>query len=578
MTKKKAVNLLWDSSICDTGMFLALVGMLCLVLVSIGGSDEARHDGVVWFSLILGFGVGMLLIRMNWVEAWTGPGWVGSEIFCVASCGVGLAALTYWCGMRQFGGADPSVIIDSGWRLYCGQKPYVDFPCTVPVESYMGAELAFRLFGVFWSSLIKLTVGYFLLTYFWMYVLLRYVFQNRLLAFLVVITCESMSLILVSYWWYNPVTSLTVVLYTASVAAVLIRPRNRWLWVSLCMSLVLTALMKPNVAGIAIIGGTCSLLFSPSTRWRTCAVSAAAFVLWLGILATHGLTMTQVLGSYFSVASRAISSEGFLAHPSPTDWYLAWLGLFAVLPGWVRAAWFKAPLHQRTDLLILAGFGLLASLDGFYSNSELKIVDMPLAVLSAAILLACIPSEGPALRVSSVWLAYLILMCSTFTVLSLGEAITRHRILAIWNGLFFEYQMEETPLKTRFFSGLRAGHNLHVTESAIADLCASRNVDHAYFGPRLEWAYAAFHIPSPKGLPIFWDKGVGYPLKDEGLETNRWINDQFNPIVIQNSGDLVSTAPGMLKSIINSYVLEGAYPLDPPVGPVLILSRRKVVQ
>ena len=229
---------------CDTGILLAVVGLACIIPALIYGSDQTRHFGWVWFSLGLGFGVGIFLIRLDWLEAWTESGWTGSEMFRLGFCGIAIAALSYWCGMRQFGGADPSSIIDSGWRLCCGQKPYVDFICTLPVGCYLGSELAFRLFGVFWSSLVKLNVLYFLLTYFWMYVLLRKVFQNRLLALVLVITCESMSLIMVSYWWYNSVTNITVVLYLASVAAVLLRPGNFWLWISLCLSLVLTALMK----------------------------------------------------------------------------------------------------------------------------------------------------------------------------------------------------------------------------------------------------------------------------------------------------------------------------------------------
>jgi hypothetical protein len=76
----------------------------------------------------------------------------------------------------------------------------VDFPCTVPVGFYLGAELAFRWFGIFWSSIIKLNVLYFLLTFFWMYGVLRQAIQNRYLALALVVTCESMTLILASYW------------------------------------------------------------------------------------------------------------------------------------------------------------------------------------------------------------------------------------------------------------------------------------------------------------------------------------------------------------------------------------------
>jgi len=47
-------------------------------------------------------------------------------------------------GMVQFGGFDHSVLVDVAWRLVQGQKPHVDFPCTLPVGFIIGANTLFR--------------------------------------------------------------------------------------------------------------------------------------------------------------------------------------------------------------------------------------------------------------------------------------------------------------------------------------------------------------------------------------------------------------------------------------------------
>jgi hypothetical protein len=554
----------WAASVCDPGMLLALITMICLVAGMTYGSLDTGHYAVIWFCMALGFGVGMLLIRLRCIEAWTEPGWARSEIICLITAGACLAGFSYWCGMRQFGGFDHSIVIDAGWRLYCGQQPYVDFPCTVPVGFYLGAELAFRCFGVFWSSIVKWNIVYFIVTYFWMYAVLRQVFQNKYLAMVLVITCESMTLILASYWWYNPPTSMTVALYVASVAAVTLRPDSGWLWASLCLSLFLTSLMKPNVSSVAIAGGTAALLMNPRTASNAVAASAVAFVLWMGTIAIHGSNIAQVVVSYLGVAPRGFSSGQFFDGLGPQERTFAWACTCAVLPGLVHAAWPKPLFRRRLPLVILGALAILASLFGFYGNGEAKLVDLSVGLLATAILMG-----NP---ISSKWVSYLILVCSTFTFSALGEAATRYRVRGIGMGTFFEYVTEKGPIHNDFFKGVSGGHNLHVAVDAITSLCSGRNVQNIYFGPRLQWAYAAFHIPSPKGLPVWWHPGVAFSIADEETYTHRWIDARFDPIVVM---DFSYMNAELLNTILHSYTIERSYPLGSEAATLLIMNRKK---
>jgi len=561
----------WDRSICYIGMLLSVVMMACLASGIFNSSGEEQHVDVILFFIALGFGVGMLLVRLRCLEGWTQPGWARSEIACVGACGIVMAGFCYWCGMRQFGGFDCSVVIDTAWRLYNGQKPYVDFPCTVPVGFYLGAELAFRLFGVFWSSLVKVNVLYLLLTFFWTYAVLRQVFQNRYLVLVLVITCESMSMILDSFWWYNPVTNTAVVLYVACVAAVLARPASRWLWLSVCMSLFLTAMMKPNVAGVAILGGTAALLINPRTLWRACAVTLIAFILWLGVIAIHGASIGQVLGGYFSVGTFAFSSNRFLVDLKPYERNLAWASLFALIPGLVHAAWPGSGLRGRPALLVLASSAFVASMFGFYVNGDPKLVDLSVGLLAATFLMGNIRQDEDTLRVSPNWAAYLVLVCSTFTFTCLGEAAIRHRMRGV--DAFFEYQMEDGPVKEGFFKGMHSGHNLRAAMDAITALRARGETSNIYFGPRLQWAYAAFGIPSPKGLPIWWHPGGAFPIKDDAMYETRWIEHRYDPVLIM---DLPYIGANMFNTIVHSYGIEQCIPLNSAgIDRTLLILRRK---
>jgi hypothetical protein len=552
------------------GMLAAAVAILYWGIGLLNGTAAERFYDSIWFCTALGFGTGMLLIKLGRLEGWLQPGWECSELSWLIACGMVLALFSYWCGMRQFGGFDHSIVIDAGWRLLCGQKPYVDFPCTLPVGFYLGAELAFRWFGVFWSSIVKFNVFYFVLTYFWTYAVLRQVFRNRYLSLALAIACESMSLILASYWWYNPPTSMTVTLYVASVASVILKPDNNWLWLSLCLSLLLAALMKPNVSAIAIFGGTAALLISPRTAWRACAASGIAFILWLAVIAIHGSTLFQVIGSYLSVVGFA--SGRFLADIGGEEKFFACLCALAMLPGLVYAAWPKTWSRQRAALMVLGSSALFASLFGFCENGETKLTDLSLGLMASAILIGETTAEsGGPLGVPTLWLSYLILLCTTFTFSSLCDAAIRYRVRGIGLGAFFEYEPDPTPMENPFFKGVRGGHNLRVTVEALTALCSGHNLRNIYFGPRLQWAYAAFHIPSPKGMPIWWHPGVAFPANDESMYTERWIADRFDPLVLM---DVHYMNQEFIHDIVDNYVLVGKLPLNPDAAPLAIMTRK----
>lgn len=339
------------------------------------------------------------------------------------------------------------------------------------------------------------------------------------------------------------------------------------MWTSFCLSLLLVALMKPNVSGVAIFGGTCALLLKKETRWKACAMSAAAFVLWLGVLAIHGSTAMQVVGGYLSAVSRGVTAKNFMHDTSTYERVFAWGCLLAVLPPWCR------PIRGRNAAwVVMAVTALLASLDGFYSNSEPKLVDMSLALLAGALMLAEMEPGTNLLRVTSRWTAYLVLMCCAFTITSIDLAVTRHRVRGIGLGAFFEFEMDDPPFQTGFFKGLREGYNLHVTVDALTDFCSTHPTDNIYFGPRLQWAYAAYNIQSPKGMPIWWDPNFGFPAKDEDLYTKRFIDRHFQTLVMMDAMFFNTT---LLESLDENYVFTGLYPLHRDAGRLTFLTRKQ---
>jgi hypothetical protein len=123
-----------------------------------------------------------------------------------------ISAAIFKLGMIQFGGFDHSALIDMGWRIHLGQKPFRDFPCTMPPLFYLGAGWAFDIFGSSWRSLVAVTSIFSFATFFWSYFLLEGILGDRFGAWLFALMVQACTTVVVSYWWYNPVTTVIAVL------------------------------------------------------------------------------------------------------------------------------------------------------------------------------------------------------------------------------------------------------------------------------------------------------------------------------------------------------------------------------
>jgi len=516
---------------------------------------------------------GIVSDKATTVARKTSPLAGGAEIFLLIGSCVVLAMLSYSWGMHQFGGWDQSFIVDVGWRLYSGQRPYVDFPCTLPVGFYLGAELAFRLFGVFWSSLIKINVLYFAITYFWIYGLFRVIFQRRFLPLFLALVCECTTLIRNSYWWFNSITSITAVLYFASVAAVMLRPKSRVLWCSVCLGMLLAALMKPNTSGVLIIGGTIALLLDKATRKQALIVTAISFALWMGVISIHGSTIFQVLRNYFSVGSYAFTSNrpgvpSIL--PTPLDWVYAALSI----AGFILPLILGNRIAIKLSFAVLLAFVLMAGALAFYANGEPRLDALSL-VFAASVLFASQFNSRAGNKFGGGSLKSILPLAAIgcfFVIMCLREASSRERVKSIGLGAFYESEMDPTPIQDGFFKGLYTGYNLKTSLDFIGNLTKLTDCKHIYFGNRLQWAYAAFQLPEPVGLPVWWQPGASFAEDDEESLTRKWIQAEYSPVVIMETLFLDKT---FVHALQVSYTVTATEPLNPDAGKLFILTKKQ---
>lgn len=488
----------------------------------------------------------------------------------------GVLALAMWgFGHRQFGGFDHSALVDTAWRIASQQKPYEDFYLTTPVGFYLGAGLAFSLWGATWTALVGMSIVFALVSFALLTACLRS-YAPPGLSIGLALACELLAMGVTSYWWYNSITAIAACAFLAAAVAFVRRPSSWAATGGLTLATFLLLLMKPNTAGLLVVLVVAILLSLREAVRRLAVALVASSALLLALLAALGISPLAVMGSYMEIArTRGLPSAVYFTQHKPGEAYLTIpLVLMALLPLATIAKPIVRILHDRparhTQALFIAAAGALTGLLGMFTDSDSNlVVGVPLVLISSLSLFLWLWAEGsadnrihPLIGAAMVALAGAALV--GVTELSLGPSLTAREALwglslfaagaslALWAvgdlrpallltgmlvfmaavallagrerlrvkyigpGVFYSDEpLVEIP-EVRFFEGMVVSPRLRGVVEDIALALDDTSIRPAqpsldvYFGPRLEFAYAAFQLPSPTHLPIWYDAGNSY--------------------------------------------------------------------
>ena len=134
-------------------------------------------------------------------------------------------------------------------------------------------------------------------------------------------------------------------------------------------------------------------------------------------------------------------------------------------------------------------------------------------------------------RKSSVLLLGILAFVAGVALLAGGE---RLRVKYIGPNMFYQDEPLVPIPEIAFFDGFLGSPRLRAvvseTREAI-DRFARRPGQQpirVYFGPRLEFAYAAFDIPSPRHLPIWYHPGTSYPEAEADIIASTFLSEEFD--------------------------------------------------
>ena len=464
----------------------------------------------------------------------------------VAAC---LSVSIWFLGMRQFGGYDHSALIQAAWLQFSSLVPFKDYPCTLPPLFFLGARYAFLLFGVCWSAFVLLMGVFAVLSFLFLSRQFRALGFPVAGATILALAAELGTTVVCSYWWHNAITSVIGLMVFVSTLACLAHANDWKSWASLGVSFTLLILSKPNAWPV---GACIVLLFTRDAGRRLRALT----VLILGILLSgticwlHGLSPLNVLRTYSEIAksrgnpfsmvglSDAVPVERRILLLSTAVIVFLFLGVLAANRNELLRQW------REYSCCVITAFTSLAMAS---MNYEVKTSDlMPLVIVLAVA--AFRPWSKRRLDGIGRVATLTVIVC--FVILSSYWGVTRMRVRGIGEYTFFE-DVPTQIIETGFFAGLHSGPRLIAVLWQVEYALDKYPSNKVFFGPRMEFSYAAFRRNPLRGLPIWWHSGTSFPDRDLDEITRTFESADFDLLIFLRGDFTRMSLPALQRKIIN---------------------------
>jgi hypothetical protein len=481
------------------------------------GSEQQFQDFVAG-AVAVGIGVATLAAAQGWFDA---PQTMSPRAYYGAGAAFAVFAWVFIqsCGMHQIGGFGCGVVTDIAWRTHCGQIPYRDFPGPWPVFYVLALKFAFQWLGVYWSSIVSLTALFAVVTFVWSVVLLSGLFGRTWFALLLAATMQITANLCISFWWHNNISLVACVLYVLSAELWFRRPHSFAAAASYFASLALVAGMKPNTAGPLILLITAFLLVKSQRPMVTVGLSVMAYGVFSCILALNGINQVLMVKNYLNVASRGMPFQHYLRTIGWVEgacFFVA--GCAVVLP----AAFLLCRNWRRFPTWPIPAIAFAVGFYGYGTDVDYWI--------SLTLILLALVFFVEKLR-SVLWNRYVTWLCVVLSVAGIAQGICRERVKGIGILMFFEYDGNKHVIKDGFFDGLHCGDICAEVLREESIVLQQSRTNTVWFGPIMQWGYAAFDLPSPRLQPVNWVPVDLFAKSDEEMYFNRFMDSHFDTLI-----------------------------------------------
>lgn len=321
------------------------------------------------------------------------------KIIEISGSAIFLLVVIWFIGHRQLGGFDMSALVDTGWRIASGQKPYLDFPLTTPISFYMGAALAIKLWGANWSAFVLAAMGIGVLAFLAQVYLLTRIISWKYSLFIALV-CQILCIVVTSYWWYNAVTVSAACLFFTAAYVYAKQPHTRTSTFALWSTLTFLSTTKPNIAGLAIIFILAILLWFIPNRIRVLLIYLASLISFFILLFVLSINPLDIFRSYLELAQgRGLPAISWFFNDKPYEYLVTIpLLLLSLLPLLTKISHLESIRQTLVKQKVLFAITVAIFLSGLYSmftNSDSNlVVGVPFFVLGSFVFSQFLPSDS----------------------------------------------------------------------------------------------------------------------------------------------------------------------------------------
>jgi hypothetical protein len=488
--------------------------------------------------------------------------WAGLLLVC--------SALLSWhlvFGMQLISNLDAGVLIHVAWLEYHGAIAYHDFSSGFPPLFLVPAGWAFSLWGPSWFSLVLLIGLFSSGTFVWSYFILLKagVLSSEALGYSLAL--QIIVLMPTSFWWYNEISWMVCSLFIASTLGVLSKNSDKtFSTISFIISGALVGLSKANMGPPLIFLILLVVLLNKRYVFVVTSVTGMCTLALLFLDASR-IGVLDLIHNYQSVSGRVNFTTALYFIQRPYEFEneiqikLLVLLVFATF-SLIRFVGSES-ISKRNLLVCLMLVGVV-SFFAIMTNFQRKAV-------ASACLIVILPfiTKPSILKAPYSFFCWAMSITILFAYCVLALMVGYDRSWLLYYGCCsydppgWRVRIDDPP----FFRGMilsrfdaQVVSNLSMV---VRDLHLHQDLDKkVFFGPDVDFAYAAFDLRSPRGLPLFWET---IPSGQQSLDprVQRFLQTKFDVCVFlkyQGINQMAFIPVEIQKDVIEKYDVH-SYPL-----------------
>ena len=193
---------------------------------------------------------------------------------------------------------------------------------------------------------------------------------------------------------------------------------------------------------------------------------------------------------------------------------------------------------------------------GVATNGEARQVECTLLLVAGAVV-----AFGLRLNRPTVTRIYIALLLASVA----GDLYQGAQRLRIYDGgphQFFEWQDNGNLIATGALKNIRVSSTMIRVEDQIGGIL-QREPGPYWFGPRLDFNNAVFHLPMPEHLPAWWHPGTAFPRSDVPGLLDLWQRQHYQTLIFLRDDpklDYMFYPQPFLDLIHRNYVADDSLP------------------